>query len=89
MAYCDALPIQSVEVIAPFDREKYYLFLIHSLIYSFIQYILNEHLSHHVAGPVLRATIVLLTNLTWSLLPRSPQPGVGNERNVQAIIEVG
>lgn len=37
MAYCDALPIQSVEVIAPFDREKYYLFLIHSLIYSFIQ----------------------------------------------------
>ena len=37
MAYCDALLIQSLEVIAPLDREKHYLFLIHSLIYSVIQ----------------------------------------------------
>lgn len=80
MTYCVALLIQSLEVIATFDREKYYLFLIHSLIYSLIQQILTEHLSRHVAAPVLGARIVLLRNLTQSLLPRSPQP-VGGERN--------
>lgn len=77
MAYCGALWTQSLEVIATFDREKYYLFFIRSLTYSLIQQILSEHLSRHVAAPVLGARIVLLKNLTQSLLPRSPQPGGG------------
>lgn len=80
MAYCGALLTQSLELIATFDREKYYLFLTHSLIYSLIQQILTEPLSRHLAAPVLGARIVLLRNLTQSLLPRSPQPG-GGERN--------
>lgn len=37
VAYCDALLIQSSEVIAPFDKEKHYLLLIHSLVYLCIQ----------------------------------------------------
>lgn len=37
-AYCEALLIQSLEVAAPFDREKHYLLLIHSLIHLFNKY---------------------------------------------------